>query len=270
MGKIRLPESDLGRIVLGKRALEQLVPLKAQTPGNNSDQPNSSTREIAHVGMFEENINSLFIERFQQEMERFQDLVEAEANASANFRTNLALLRGMMDSLSQAVRDSWAGIRRLARRKSLSKAILIAYKMPLKRSAPATRSERGWLEKAEELLEGDTAAIAQGYPAMTNPDAAEVRAILDQARERVNVVDETSLAHKEVQARLREQRVLIHNMFRVLAGSLRSALLGTNPSYTRDVMRKFGYTFANDSIETETSESQSEQEQAQSAESARS
>jgi hypothetical protein len=268
MVSIRLPRSDFAKIVLAKRALEQLLPLMAQTPGTNSDQPNASAREVAHVGMLEENINPLFIDRFQKALASFQSLIDEEAASSANHRNNLLSLGKLLGSLSHAVRDAWSGIRRLARRKSLDKTILIAYQMPLNRSPQVKDNARGWLEMAQELLEGDASAIAQGFPAMTNPDAAEVREILDQARERVTVTDESSLANKEVQARLRDQRVVIHNMIRVLAASLRTALVGSSPSYRRDVMRKFGFTFTNDSTGTVVDETLPEQEQTESTESA--
>ena len=262
MGNTLLPMSDFAKIVLGKRALEQLTPLMAQTPKDPpSDPSNSSAREIAHVGMFEQHLNALFIERFRQAMETFQNLIDEEASISGNHRTEAELMRDLINLLGRSVRDAWAGIRILARRKSLSNAILVAYKMPLQRSRKVKGSGRGWIQMAEDLLAGDTAAVAQGFPPMTNPDAAEVSALLEQTRQRVTAVDESALALKEVQARLRQQRLEVHKVIRILASSLRTSLVGRSASFRRDVMRQFGFLFSYENEAPEIITSQPEQEQ---------
>jgi len=122
-------------------------------------------------------------------------------------------------------------------------AVLDCHKLNHSAELPSLGTQEERRTVAQELIAGDAAAVAMGFPAMVNPSAAEVQAKLtDAIRERgeVTPVDRDLQALLEKLRALRPQaQVVVDDLVDELRHSTRRLEAGT----AREVMRSYGLSY---------------------------
>ena len=122
-------------------------------------------------------------------------------------------------------------------------AVLDCHKLNHSAELPSLGTQEERRTVAQELIAGDAAAVAMGFPAMANPSAAEVQAKLtDAIRERgeVTPVDRDLQALLEKLRALRPQAQVVVDD---LVDELRHSTRRLEPGTAREVMRSYGLTY---------------------------
>ena len=147
---------------------------------------------------------------------------------------------GVLDTY---VRDYVAVLGRRTFRLKHSVAVLDCHKLNHSAELPALGTQEERRTVAQELIAGDAAAVAMGFPAMVNPSVAELQAKLtDAIRERgeVTPVDRDLQALLEKLRALRPQaQVVVDDLVDELRHSTRRLEAGT----AREVMRSYGLSY---------------------------
>ena len=149
-----------------------------------------------------------------------------------------------MKKLSAAIRDIWGVLRRRTRRKEHHAEVFSFYQLPLNGASPmiATESKR-WLTMAKLVIQGDADAVAAGYEPMTNPDAAEIQALLDTAQKEADDVPPADRQLDQQQEALAELRPTVDEAISEVMADLRHSLRKLTPPSRRRIMRSYGATF---------------------------
>lgn len=147
---------------------------------------------------------------------------------------------GVLDTY---VRDYVAVLGRRTFRLKHSVAVLDCHKLNHDAELPPLGTQEERRTVAQELVAGDAAAVAMGFPAMANPSAAELQTKLtDAVRERgeVTPVDRDLQALLEKLRALRPQaQVVVDDLVDELRHSTRRLEAGT----AREVMRSYGLSY---------------------------
>ncbi len=146
--------------------------------------------------------------------------------------------------LQEHMKDTWSNILRRVRRDELAEAVMSYYELPASGRFPNLTNRREIFAAADRMVQGDAAAQAAGYPAMSNPSAAELQASLDTAvaalAQRVAIYTAFDEARQALAALRQQADRLVDDM----ADELRFALRRESASYRRSVMRMYGAQFS--------------------------
>ena len=146
--------------------------------------------------------------------------------------------------LQTYVRDLWEGLRRRANRMDEPAQVLTFYGLPLDGSTPRNISTEGWLSFAAVVVVGDAKAVVAGYPAMSNPTAAEVDVVLQQAKVESEEADAADRHFDEQQEALAELRQEADLMAEGVVKELRFTLWRKEVTSQRRIMRTYGVKFS--------------------------
>ena len=152
--------------------------------------------------------------------------------------------------LQTIVRDFWEVSKRMVARKKLSSALLAYYGLAQDGSVPKSAAETSWLDFAASLVKGDADAVAAGYPAMSNPSAAEVAAQLVLAQAEFNQVGTTDRAYDTAQEAVSTLRPQADALIQEVMEQLRFNLRKKDEASQRRIMRTYGAKFTYASGET--------------------
>ncbi len=181
-------------------------------------------------------------------------LVDTLAQA---FSTALSALSGKQSSRSREirqrneavallatyVRDFWEVARRRAHRLGQPAEVLTFYGLPLNGVSPNPTRNDEWLTLAATLVKGDTEAVAAGYPAMSNPSAAEVTAVLTTAQTESGEADAADRVYDQSQEALADLRAQADQLIADVVAELRFTLRRKDPASQRRIMRTYGAVF---------------------------
>ena len=151
---------------------------------------------------------------------------------------------GAVVKLQEHMRDTWSNVLRRVRREELAAAVMSYYELPASGRFPKLTNRGEIVAVAERMVQGDAAAQAAGYPAMSNPSAAELQASLDTAvaamAQRVTIYTAFDEARQALAALRQQADRLIDD----IADELRFALRREDAAYRRSVMRTYGAQFS--------------------------
>ena len=82
------------------------------------------------------------------------------------------------DAVAGCVQDLWEVLRRRARRLNQPAEVLTFYQLPLSGESPRLYTPDEWIAMGRQVVVGDGQAVAAGWPAMANPSAAELNALV--------------------------------------------------------------------------------------------
>ena len=141
------------------------------------------------------------------------------------------------------VRDFWEVARRRAQRLHQPAEVLTFYGLPLDGVSPTLTRPDEWLATAANVARGDVEAVAAGYPAMSNPSAVELTAVLATTRleaEEANTADRT---YDEAEEKLAVLRVQADQAIEDIMAELRFTLRRKDAPSQRRVMRSYGASY---------------------------
>lgn len=143
--------------------------------------------------------------------------------------------------LDKYVRHGWAVLEMRNDRLGLPAGLLDLYGVPPTKSAYLTPQE--WVTKAQTFISGDAKAVLDGHPAMSNPSATEIQAVLTQAQAELadvsNAVAEFDAAQEAAQADVPQAMELLADLYANLEFSLRKEA----PASQRQDMRRYGVQY---------------------------
>ncbi len=148
-----------------------------------------------------------------------------------------------LERLKTTVRDYWHGLTRRTARQGHDVRVLRLHGLAAEGHLPHSNRAEDWLLWAERVVAGDAAAVADGFPPMCNPTAAEVQAVLDEARAEAGDVAQADRLYDEAQAAQAELRTQADDLIDQAIGYLQLALRALDPSSQRRVMRTYGVVF---------------------------
>ncbi len=141
------------------------------------------------------------------------------------------------------VRDFWQGLKRRVKRCGEPKEVLTYYHLTSNGANPRPASETEWLDLSRGVIAGDAIAIAAGYPAMSNPSAAEVNTVLQIAQAEY---DQIAMADRELdqaQEHLAEIRGTAEALIKEVIVELRYHLRKFDKPSQRRIMQTYGVVF---------------------------
>ncbi len=148
-----------------------------------------------------------------------------------------------LDDLNMWLRDFWEVLRRRTIRLDHPVQLLTHYQLPLNGVTPQLSKAKDMLEITRRVIEGEVAAVAQGYPAMVNPSVAELQTVLDKAWKEVNDVPVADEAYDKAQEEIAGMRNEIDELIRDIYDYMNFNLRKKDPGSRRRIMQNFGFTF---------------------------
>lgn len=86
------------------------------------------------------------------------------------------------DKVAGCVRDLWGEVKRRVRRLKQPAEVLTFYQLPLSSETPRLYTLDELIVMGQRLVVDDTRAVTAGYPAMVNPSAADLNALVQSAQ----------------------------------------------------------------------------------------
>ncbi|MCB8982333.1 MAG: hypothetical protein H6659_00750 [Ardenticatenaceae bacterium] len=151
-----------------------------------------------------------------------------------------------LQKLAYYVRDFWEVARRRMRRLEQPDAVLTFYGLHLDGATPNPSRAEEWLLIAAHVVQGESQAVAAGYPPMSNPSAAELTAVLETAQTAVSRVTTADRAYDQAQEALAAQRAQADRLIAEMMTELRFALRRHDAPSQRRILRNYGATFTDD------------------------
>jgi hypothetical protein len=145
--------------------------------------------------------------------------------------------------LATYVRDFWEVARRRAQRLKQPAEVLTFYGLPLDGTSPKLNRPDEWLATAVNVARGDAEVVAAGYPAMSNPSAVEVTAVLTTTRLEAEEADTADRSYDEAQEKLADLRVQADQAIEDILAELRFTLRRKDAPSQRRVMRSYGASY---------------------------
>ena len=148
-----------------------------------------------------------------------------------------------LGDLETHVRDFWEVGKRMVARRKLAPALLAYYGLAQDGSVPKSATDTSWLDFGAQIVKGEADAVAAGYPAMSNPSAADVAAQLTLAQAEFNQVGGTDRAYDTAQETVAALRVTVDEMIQEIMAQLRFSLRKKDEASQRRIMRSYGAKF---------------------------
>lgn len=145
--------------------------------------------------------------------------------------------------LQTYVRDFWEVLRRRVARLNQPAEVLQFYQLPLDGTNPSLTTYSEWLNMGQLIVRGETAAVAAGYPAMSNPTAAEVQTMLTRAQAEADDVSGADRAYDTAQELVAGLRPQADELVQEVMDELRFQLRKKDAAGQRRIMRTYGATF---------------------------
>lgn len=151
--------------------------------------------------------------------------------------------KAKITELQAYVRDFLIVLKRMIIREKLPRHLFTFYGLPESGQIPNPLTTNEVLSWAEKIVKGHADAVAAGYPAMCNPTAAQVSALLAQAKTEGAEISATErdldMALDEVEALRAEGYALAKDAEQQLNFHLRKLA----PSDRRRIMRRYGFHY---------------------------
>jgi hypothetical protein len=217
------PRSDADRLAVLKK-----IPSTDKTD-RDAGHPYLDAAFIAEVAAFRDTFRPAYEALAKTLAERMKEVAEREA-ARARLDTH--------------VRDFWEVLKRRAYRKGQPAAVLAFYGLPAEGTVPDITSFDSLIDCAEKIVAGEGDAVAAGLEAMANPSAAEVAAVLDEARLQAADVPKADRTYDLAQAEIAALRPKADELIDDGISALRYVLRRLDGPGQRRIQRSYGYTFA--------------------------
>ncbi len=147
------------------------------------------------------------------------------------------------DNLDTHIRDYIVVLARRTFRLKHSVAVLDYHDLDHDGNIPVITSREDRRIVARQLVDGDAAATAAGFPAMVNPSAAELAAVLETATRETEEILPADRAFQEILQQIREARPRATALVEDVLAELRHSTRRIEPGTARDIMRSYGVTF---------------------------
>ncbi len=221
MAEILLPTSDNARSQLIKKCISTAT-------------ADETTQSLVPQDLLDRG-NEL-LPQFNQQLSGVNSLLSQRSKEVSEKQAALA-------ALSAWLRDFWEVLRRRTVRLNHPAQVLTYYQLPLDGITPKLSKEKDMLEIARRVIDGDAAAVAEGYPAMVNPSAAELKEVLDKAWKEVNDVPPADEGYDKAQESIAEMRGEVDELIRDIYDYLNFILRKKEDASRRRILQNYGFSF---------------------------
>ncbi len=149
------------------------------------------------------------------------------------------------DRLSQLVRDFYVILNRTGNRQGQADLVRRVFGQP--NPMPVFLRIEGWQELARKIINAGPNAKAMNLPDPVNPTLDDIAAALASSMTSANAFFKAQVAYKACILDVKTKRDEGHRVLRLVANRLRESLRLLPEGARRDMMRTFGFQFANDS-----------------------
>jgi hypothetical protein len=148
-----------------------------------------------------------------------------------------------LDRVKTYSRDLMEVVKRRVYRLGQPASVLEFYQMGLDGSVPNPGTQDEWLTLAERIVAGDAQAVAAGYPAMANPSAAELQAVLASARQEAVEADTADRVYDQAQEAAAALRLQADALIGDIVDEIRFATRKKDAPSQRRILRAYGAQF---------------------------
>ena len=145
--------------------------------------------------------------------------------------------------LETYVRDFWEVVKRRTFRLKHPVSVLNFFDLPQDGSVPVMSSRADRRIWARKVIEGETAAVAAGFPPMGQPTAAEVQQKLATAETEEMQITPADREVEEALTAVRTQRARANELIDDIVGDLRHKTRKQPAGSARDILRSYGLQF---------------------------
>lgn len=180
-----------------------------------------------------------FVEAFKS---RVRNLTSAQRNRAVQIEERNAKTA----KLDTYIRDFLSVYKRMVYREGLPASAFLFYGLPESGDLPNPTNLNDLLSWAEKIIEGNADAVTAGYPAMSNPTAVQVSAILTEAKAEIDDVSSVERHLDTALDELEASRATGYAMAQDAEQQLNFQLRKLTPPDKRRIMRTYGfhYTYA--------------------------
>lgn len=138
------------------------------------------------------------------------------------------------------LRHLWDSISHRVQRQGLSAEVLRHYQLPISGDRPRLSHRSEILEMAALVVSGDAAAVADGYAPVQEPSAAELQAVLLQARSEAGDIQEAEREYIKVQSEVAALRSEADALIKAVVASVTFATFHETLPRQRRQLRRYG------------------------------
>ncbi len=232
MPRIRVPQSDAGRVHLLGKSLQTAATDKTKgveyLPEDLVAEIGLALNDRQENGETVPGFASLIAERAKDE-----GLVTKETEES----------QAAEELLEVNIRDYIDGLVRRTFRLKHSAAVLDFHGLDHAGTTPVLASREDRRTVANQLIAGDATAVSKGFPAMSNPSAAELSAALASAEKEAAEIVPADRELQNVVEKIRAARPQIIALVDDVIEELQHGTRKMEPGTAREIMRSYGVTF---------------------------
>lgn len=176
-------------------------------------------------------------------VEAFKTNVRNLPNAQRNRMLQVEERRVKVAKLEVYVRDYLNGLKRMVYREGLPISLLAVYTLPESGEIPLLSNTNEVISWAEKIVKGNADAVAAAYPAMSNPTAAQVAAVLAEANAEIDDVSAIDRAWDTAMDEIEAMRITGFEMAQDAEQQLNYQLRKLTPPDRRHIMRTYGFAY---------------------------
>lgn len=188
-----------------------------------------------------------FFDTFQTKVRGFASLQHRRAKEIEERQTYIT-------KLEIYIRDYLNGLKRMIYREGLPVSLLALFDLPESGKLPNATLVPDVLSWAEKIVKGDADMVAAGYPAMCNPTAAQISALLIQAKTEHAQISAADRALDVAQDEIEALRVQGYALARDAAQQLNFHLRNLSAPDRRRIMSRYGFRYQHDAHEASPTE----------------
>jgi hypothetical protein len=223
MPKHLIPNSDIARLTFMNRALK--------------------TAEAAALEGRTERIPAPLLAELTTHYAAYHAAYETVEVARSRRKVETAESAAAMSRLQMFISHMWTNVYNRAQRDNHPVGLLGYYKLNSDGNRPTPTRREEWLEIATLVVAGDAKAVADGYPAVTSPSAAEVQAVLATAIAESNDVPLADEAYDEAQAAVDALRGKADSLIKAVRAAIIYSTYEMDPPSQRRVLRNYGSVY---------------------------
>lgn len=178
--------------------------------------------------------------------EKFADIISSKGKRLNETNEKQTAYAHLVMNVSHVMHS----IKNRVQRRGEPSTVLSYYQLPQTGIFPELRPNSKIITTAEKIILGDAAAVTAGYEPVTNPDAAELQAAIDQAKIEQSEFYEADSAYDEAAEELAEVRDSADDIIRDIIDDLEYNLRKMDDASRRRIMRTYGVEFISASGET--------------------
>lgn len=181
--------------------------------------------------------------QLSSQLTRYQSLVTQSTNLYKARRIAVAAHEAAQEDLVNHVRMAFYSLRGMAVGGMIPSGQMDQFKLPSDRRFPRPDTYSGWIQAAKNLIQGNTASVEEGLPAIPFPTPEVLQAKLDATLAAEEAVRAAKAAVNQNIRDREDEVILIRLLWQSVGRKLNDVLALYTPVKRRVEMRRYGYVY---------------------------